>query len=303
MHERRRLRVDAQAAEVGVHDEVDDAGDRVGAVHRRRAAGQHVDALDQRGRDEVDVGDRALRGSPGCRRRPLISTRVRSEPRPRRLTVGGAGRAVGDVRTLRRERLRQRVDQILGAGRALKLDVLARQHRHRAGRGQVRLRNARAGDDDVARGLDRSRRARTSTEAREPSTGAVGRLICGRTSAGFGGGVASVLRKRRRGEPCWHQPGAWSRAGADGNRASFNSSPSLADARARLPWIGKRNFAELHLVIGEARERLATAARPHRASCQSAVSILQQRPLVLFASVGLGFERTHGGQRTCGILS
>ena len=88
MHERGRLGVDAETAEVGVHDEVDDARDGVGTIDRRSTAGQHVDALDQRRRDEVDVRHVAAAvGSPGCRRLPLISTSVRAVPRPRRLTV------------------------------------------------------------------------------------------------------------------------------------------------------------------------------------------------------------------------
>ena len=59
------LGVEADALEVGVHDEVDDAGDGVRAVDRRGAAGQHVDAVDDRGRDDVDVGGRTCRDRPG----------------------------------------------------------------------------------------------------------------------------------------------------------------------------------------------------------------------------------------------
>ena len=49
-----------------LEDEVDDAGDGVRTVHRRVAAGHDVDALDQVGRDGVDVdGDTpVLRTSP-----------------------------------------------------------------------------------------------------------------------------------------------------------------------------------------------------------------------------------------------
>ena len=86
MLEHARLRVDAQAGEGVVHDEVDDAADGVGTVDRRSAAGQHVDPLDQLRRDEVDIGN-GLRLSPAIRRRPLISTSVRLAPRLRRLTV------------------------------------------------------------------------------------------------------------------------------------------------------------------------------------------------------------------------
>src|ERR1044072_1894492 len=99
-------------------------------------------------------------GSPGARRRPLISTRVRAGPGPGRTTGagrgaeaaqidgGGARGAVGEVAALAGEGLRQRVDQILGPGRALEADFLAVDDGDRAGRGEVGLRNAGTGDDD-----------------------------------------------------------------------------------------------------------------------------------------------------------
>jgi hypothetical protein len=46
---------DAEAFELGVEHEVDDARDRVGAVHGRRTTGQDVDAVDQGGGDDADV--------------------------------------------------------------------------------------------------------------------------------------------------------------------------------------------------------------------------------------------------------
>ncbi len=49
------LTVDPYPFEVLHHDEVDHAGDGVRAVHRRGAARQHFDVVDQSGRDEVDV--------------------------------------------------------------------------------------------------------------------------------------------------------------------------------------------------------------------------------------------------------
>src|ERR1044072_8401230 len=48
---------------------------------------------------------------------------------------GGARGAVGEVAALAGEGLRQRVDQILGPGRALEADFLAVDHGDRAGRG------------------------------------------------------------------------------------------------------------------------------------------------------------------------
>src|SRR3546814_18377006 len=46
---------DFKTREVALGDEVDDAGDRVGAIGGHRRAGQRVDALDQRERDVVEV--------------------------------------------------------------------------------------------------------------------------------------------------------------------------------------------------------------------------------------------------------
>ena len=43
----RPIAVDPQALEVGVHDEVDDTRNRVGAIHRRGAAGEHFNPLYQ----------------------------------------------------------------------------------------------------------------------------------------------------------------------------------------------------------------------------------------------------------------
>ena len=49
------LPAQAQALEVALEDEVDHARDAIGAINGGGAAGQHVDALDQIGRDGVDV--------------------------------------------------------------------------------------------------------------------------------------------------------------------------------------------------------------------------------------------------------
>ena len=50
-----RLNVEVETLEVLFQDEVDDAGDGVGAVHRRRATRDDLDALDRRSRDRVHV--------------------------------------------------------------------------------------------------------------------------------------------------------------------------------------------------------------------------------------------------------
>ena len=141
------LRIEAEAFEIRVEDEVDDAGHGIGAIHRRGAAGQHVDAIDERRRDHVDVG-----GGGGRVTRDETATVDQHE-----VTLGAeaakvdrrrAGGAVRHRGALAREDLRQRVDQVLGASRAGQVDVLAVDDRDRAGAIEVRLRNARAGDDD-----------------------------------------------------------------------------------------------------------------------------------------------------------
>ena len=49
------LAVETKTVEIGIHDEVDDARDRVRTVHRRCAAGEDFDALQHRSGDNVDV--------------------------------------------------------------------------------------------------------------------------------------------------------------------------------------------------------------------------------------------------------
>jgi hypothetical protein len=56
----------AQPLEVGVEQDVDHAGDRVGAVGRRSAAGHGLDALDHRSRNKVEIDRAAI----GCRNEP-----------------------------------------------------------------------------------------------------------------------------------------------------------------------------------------------------------------------------------------
>ena len=55
------LRVHSQAFDLRVEDEVDDARYRVGAINGRRAAGEHLDPLDERTWNGVDIPSR-IRG-------------------------------------------------------------------------------------------------------------------------------------------------------------------------------------------------------------------------------------------------
>ena len=148
------IAVEPDSGEILVHDEVDDARDRVRAVGRRRAAGQHFDALDQRRRDEVEIGGRAV----GIARHQATAVDQHQRAgRTETAQVDGrrARRAIRQRRRLTGVHLRQRVEQILNLGRARQLDVLAGDGRDRSARGQVGLRNARAGNDDFVAGGDR----------------------------------------------------------------------------------------------------------------------------------------------------
>ena len=98
--------------------------DGVRAVDRRGAAGQHVDPANDRGRDEVDVGDRnGLGRVAGLEAAAVDQHQGARGAEVAKIDRGGAGGAVGEVAALAGEGLRQRVDQILGAGRALELDL------------------------------------------------------------------------------------------------------------------------------------------------------------------------------------
>jgi hypothetical protein len=148
--EHARLAVDAEAGERRVEDEVDNAGDGVRTVDRRGAAREDVDPLDQLVRNEVDVGDRV---AGVARLKPLAvdQDEVALRAEAAKVNRGRAAGAVGDVRTLRREHLRQRVDQVFRTAGARKLHFLAADGGHRARRFQVRLRNARTRNDDFLR--------------------------------------------------------------------------------------------------------------------------------------------------------
>ena len=72
-----------------------------------------------------------------------------------KVDFGGTRRAVRHARGLRGADRRQLVEEVFDAGRTGELHVLVGDHRDRRGRRQVRLRNARAGDDDVLAAGDR----------------------------------------------------------------------------------------------------------------------------------------------------
>ena len=119
------IAVKPHAAEAGVHDEVDDARNRVRAIGRRGAAGQHFDALHDRRRDDVDIGRTARRRRTRSQAATIDQHQGALGTKAAKIDRGGAIGAVRNGRILRREDRRQRVEQILNLGRARELEILA----------------------------------------------------------------------------------------------------------------------------------------------------------------------------------
>ena len=136
--------VQLHALEVLDHHEVDDTGHSVCAVVGRGAARLDVDPVNQGAGNEVDVGGagaRIARNQTAAVDQNKRTAGAQTAQVDRRRARG----AVGDGRALRGEGLRQGVDDVFNAGRALRHDVGVRHHRNGAGRLQVRLWNARTG--------------------------------------------------------------------------------------------------------------------------------------------------------------
>ena len=84
--------VDRRAFEIVLQDEVDDAADRVRAVHGRRAARDRLDALDRGRRNRVHVDDhRALTGMPAAVDQHQVAVRAEAA----QVDSADADRAVG----------------------------------------------------------------------------------------------------------------------------------------------------------------------------------------------------------------
>ncbi len=119
------LTVDLNALKVLFHDEIDDAGDRIGPVGGRGAARHHIDPLHQLGRNLVDVGRRV-----GVRRARITDAQapaidehqgsLRTESSKvdgRDATRGGQGaRLIAEVGVGPDAVLRQRVQHVDGVG-------------------------------------------------------------------------------------------------------------------------------------------------------------------------------------------
>ncbi len=145
---------DGQAGVVLAQDEVDDAADGVGAVGRRGAVLQHLDALDRGHRDLVQVDDAAVEA---VRRDAAAVQQDQRRVGALQAQVGG-GRAVVAA-GLARDHVRvggqvvqavavgrERSDQLLGRHDALAVEVAARDGLHRQRALVLDALDARAGD-------------------------------------------------------------------------------------------------------------------------------------------------------------
>jgi hypothetical protein len=139
----------AHALELLVDDEVDKTGDSVGAVHRGGAAGENVDALDQRGWDVVEV--RCIGASGVARRQALTVQQHQGADRAQVTQVHrGGSRATVDLDGgLAGIGLRQLVDQVLDTAQAREGDLLHAHDRDRAQALHVGARDESTGDGDL----------------------------------------------------------------------------------------------------------------------------------------------------------
>ena len=115
-----------------------------------------------------------LFGSPGMRRRPLTRTSERFAPKVAKIDFGRTRRAVRNARRLRGADGRQLVENVLDPGRTGQLHVLVGNDRDRSGQFEVRLRNARTGNDDVLRYVSTASPSAETDGVGCASTGPVG---------------------------------------------------------------------------------------------------------------------------------
>ena len=153
------------AFEVVVHDEIHDPGNSVRSVDRRRTARQHVHALDQRGRNRIEVG-RPEPGVSGGQPAAVDQDQRAARPEVAQVHRGGARCAVGFHLSEISERLGQLIDDVGDVGEAGIGDVLRGNDADRALALQGLQRNPRAGHRDLLNFFDRRRGWRGQGAAR-----------------------------------------------------------------------------------------------------------------------------------------
>ena len=151
--------VDFDALEVLAHDEVDDACQRVRAVHGRGAAGQDFHVIDESGGDVVEVGRgvfHVARHQAGAVYKNQRAHRTQAS----QVRVRSSGRTIRHGAALVGKGFRQIVEEGRDVGRSLEFQLLLTDGRDRAGGVHTRLWNAGAGNHhgfDVAAALLRGR--------------------------------------------------------------------------------------------------------------------------------------------------
>ena len=150
-----RAHIELHAFELALALEVDDAGHRVRAVHRGRAAGDRLDAFEDELRNQIDVDDR-------------VRVRQRQAPAVEQHEVARLAQAAQVERGASRERdgadralrlalheLRQLIQRVLDVDRAGLRDGRFAECHDRTGRRIVRSRDARARDHHLLETLAR----------------------------------------------------------------------------------------------------------------------------------------------------
>ena len=146
------LAADLKAAVVLLQDEVDHARDRVGAVDRRIAAGDDINAFNQVARDRANVRRNGVVENVRRNVAAAIDQHQRARSaEPAQIEQAEAGDADAQARVLLGEsaaQLRQVVERIADIVLALLEKVLADNRSDRHGRFQVRALDARTGNHD-----------------------------------------------------------------------------------------------------------------------------------------------------------
>ena len=139
--------IDLETFEIVVHDEVHNTGNSVGTVGRRCTAGQYVNALNQLGRDRVDVWCRDVQRAV-WKAAAVHQNQSTLGAETAKVHGSRTGTTVSERRTLCTECLWQGVHEVFSADRTTDVELLSVEFRHRAGGGQVAgLRDERAGDN------------------------------------------------------------------------------------------------------------------------------------------------------------
>ena len=142
------LEVDLETFEIALGDEVHDSGHRIRAVHGRGAGGNHIDALDKRRRDDIDV-DRRVEGTAEGQSLTVQKHQRSLGVETAKVQAGGSPGTVGNLGGLVCEDVGQQVDDFFDAGDAAAGDLFGADLDQRHRRRDVRFGQAGARDDHL----------------------------------------------------------------------------------------------------------------------------------------------------------